>query len=105
MTERETKKGPFEALADPTRRAILRRLRKGSLNAGEVAEAFQLTKPTMSHHLKVLEAAGLVRSERQGTHVVYALQANVLEEVAAELLDWAGGLRTAARRSTRRRAT
>ncbi len=105
MTGPETKRGPFEALADPSRRAMLRRLRERSLTAGEVAEAFQLSKPTMSHHLKVLEPAGLVRSERQGTHVVYSLQANVLEELAAELLDWAGGLRAAASRRTKGKAT
>jgi len=85
---------PFAALADPTRRGILKLLRKGSRAAGEIAATFHQTKPTISHHLKVLESAGLVRSERRGTSIVYALQASALEEIAAELLDLASGLRS-----------
>jgi len=84
---------PFEALADSTRRAILKRLRGGSLSAGEIGQAFQLTKPTLSHHFRVLKAAGLVRSERHGTKIVYTLQANALEELAAEILDLTEGAR------------
>jgi ArsR family transcriptional regulator len=76
----------FDALSDPTRRAVLRMLRAGSRPAGEIAEAFDLSKPTMSHHLRVLKSAGLVRSERRGTSVVYTLQSNVLEDVVAELV-------------------
>lgn len=84
---------PYAALADDTRRAILALLRKGSLPAGDIAAAFELSKPTISHHLKVLETAGLVRSERRGTSIVYTLQTNVLEELAQGLLDLASGLR------------
>jgi DNA-binding transcriptional ArsR family regulator len=80
----------FSALSDPTRRKILKMLRAGSKNAGEIAEAFHLTKPTLSHHFRVLRAAGLVRAERRGTNVVYTLQTNVLEDLATELLDLAG---------------
>lgn len=83
---------PFSALADETRREILALLRKGSLAAGDIAAAFDLSKPTISHHLKVLESAGLVRSERRGTSIVYTLQTNVLEELAHGLLDLASGL-------------
>ncbi len=83
---------PYAALNDPTRRGILKLLRGGSLPAGEIAAAFHQSAPTISHHLKVLERAGLVRSERRGTSIVYALQANVLEEIASELLDMAAGL-------------
>jgi DNA-binding transcriptional ArsR family regulator len=84
---------PFQALADPTRRAILRLLRSGSRTAGEIAEAIPaLSKPTLSHHFRVLTTAGLVRSERRGTFVVYTLQSNVLEDLAAELLDLSSGL-------------
>lgn len=79
----------FTALSDETRREILALLKKGSLPAGEIAAAFQLSKPTISHHLKVLEGAELVRSERRGTSIVYTLQTNVLEELARELLDLA----------------
>lgn len=83
----------FQALADPTRRAILKLLRGGSRTAGEIAEEFELTKPTLSHHFRVLEAAGLVRSEKRGTFVVFTLQSNVLEDLAAEILDLSSGLR------------
>ncbi len=83
----------FVALADPTRREILALLRGGSLTAGELSERFALSKPTLSHHFKVLRAAGLVRAERRGTSLVYTLQANVLEELAAELLELASTLR------------
>ena len=84
---------PFVALADETRREILALLRGGSRTAGEIAEQFHLSKPTISHHFKVLRAAGLVRAERRGTTIVYTLQANVLEELAAELLALGSGLR------------
>ncbi|UJR84460.1 autorepressor SdpR family transcription factor [Sandaracinus amylolyticus] len=83
-------KDTFSALSDPTRRAILRLLRRGSRTAGEIAEEFELSKPTLSHHFRVLEAAGLVRSEKRGTSVVFTLQTNVLEDAAAELLELAG---------------
>ncbi len=89
---------PFEALADPTRRSILKLLRAGSRSAGEIAEAFHLTKPTLSHHFKVLREAGLVRSERRGTSIVYTLQANAIEELASELLELCEGVRGAVRR-------
>jgi DNA-binding transcriptional ArsR family regulator len=89
----ENERGAFASLADPTRRGILKLLRQGSLAAGEIAGSFSLSKPTISHHLRLLEEAGLVRSERRGTSIVYTLQANVLEELAAELLDLTAGLR------------
>jgi DNA-binding transcriptional ArsR family regulator len=80
----------FAALSDPTRRAILKLLREGSRSAGDIAAAFELTKPTLSHHFRVLRAAGLVRAERRGTSIVYTLQTNVLEDLTAELLELAG---------------
>lgn len=96
----------FSALADPTRRAILKSLRAGSKTAGELAEAFRLTKPTLSHHFGVLRSAGLVRAERRGTSIFYTLQSNVLEDLATELLDLAGGMaRGSNPRSVRRRLT
>jgi len=87
MSKQDATAGVFGALADPTRRAILRLLRRGSKSAGDIAEAFQLTKPTLSHHFSVLRRAGLIRAERRGTSIVYTLQSNALEEVAAELLE------------------
>ncbi len=94
----EPTRGAFAALADPTRRGILKLLRKGSRAAGDIAGEFELSKPTISHHLRLLEEAGLVRSERRGTSIVYTLQANVLEELAAELLDLTAGLRDSGRK-------
>jgi ArsR family transcriptional regulator len=85
-----TTHGAFAALSDPTRRAILRMLRKGSKTAGEIAAAFDLTKPTLSHHFRVLQVAGLLRAEKRGTSIVYTLQSNVLEDLAAEILDLTG---------------
>lgn len=84
----------FSALADPTRRKIVRLLRLGSLTAGEIAARFDLSKPTLSHHFRALREAGLVRAERRGTSIVYTLQSNVLEDLAAELLDLAAPVAT-----------
>ena len=92
----------FDALSDPTRRAILKRLRSGSATAGELGQGFDLTKPTLSHHFRVLKEAGLVRSEAHGTRVVYTLQTSALEELAAELLDLTKDVATLARRKGRR---
>ncbi len=90
----------FAALADPTRRKILKLLRSGSLSAGELAEKFHLSKPTLSHHFRVLRAAGLVRAERRGTSIVYTLQSNALEDLAAELLELVPDARVAKRRTS-----
>jgi ArsR family transcriptional regulator, arsenate/arsenite/antimonite-responsive transcriptional repressor len=85
------------ALSDDTRRRILSLLaERGSLAAGAVAEAFALSKPTISHHLRVLEEASLVRSERRGTSIVYTLQSNVLEDAAAAVLALAAPTKRAA---------
>ncbi|MDH3265938.1 MAG: autorepressor SdpR family transcription factor [Gammaproteobacteria bacterium] len=77
----------FKALADPTRRAILKRLQGGSETAGEIATAFTISKPSLSHHFNILKAADLVRTERRGQHIVYSLNATVLQEAMAMLLD------------------
>lgn len=78
---------PLNALSDPTRREILKLLRGGSKTAGEISDEFHLSKPTLSHHFRILRAAGLLRAERRGTTIVYTLQSNVIEDLAAELLD------------------
>jgi ArsR family transcriptional regulator len=90
--DRGERTSAFSALGDPTRRKILKMLRAGSMSAGEIAEAFILTKPTLSHHFRVLRSAGLVRAERRGTSVVYTLQTNVLEDLASELIELASGI-------------
>jgi DNA-binding transcriptional ArsR family regulator len=77
----------FKALADKHRRRILKLLQKGSLSAGELAEHFDMTKASLSHHFSVLKAADLVRSERRGQQIVYSLNTSVFEDVAALVLD------------------
>jgi DNA-binding transcriptional ArsR family regulator len=77
----------FKALADPTRRAILKRLQEGSETAGDIADAFTISKPSLSHHFNILKAADLVRTERRGQHIVYSLNATVLQEAMTMLLD------------------
>ena len=77
----------FKALADPTRRAILKRLQDGSATAGAIADAFPISRPSLSHHFNILKAADLVRTERRGQHIVYSLNATVLQEALTMLLD------------------
>jgi len=71
----------FKALSDPTRRKILELLKERSLSAGELAEHFDLTKPTLSRHFQVLREADLVWQDRQGNSIIYSLNVSVLEEV------------------------
>jgi DNA-binding transcriptional ArsR family regulator len=71
----------FEALAHPTRRAILEMLKSGSKTAGELAEAFDVSKPTMSGHFAKLREAGLIQADQQGATIFYSLNLSVLEEV------------------------
>jgi DNA-binding transcriptional ArsR family regulator len=77
----------FKALADPTRRAILQRLQHGSQTAGEISQEFPITRASLSHHFNILKAADLVRTERRGQHIVYSLNATVLQETTAMLLN------------------
>jgi DNA-binding transcriptional ArsR family regulator len=63
----------FRALADPTRRQILQDLRDGELAAGEIASRFAISGPSVSRHLAVLKAAGLVRDRRDANRILYAL--------------------------------
>lgn len=78
----------FKALNDPTRRQILDLLRGGDLNAGEIAERFAMTKPSISHHLDLLRQAGLVESVKQGQFITYSLNTTVLDELLAWLLSF-----------------
>ncbi|HLL29668.1 MAG TPA: metalloregulator ArsR/SmtB family transcription factor [Allosphingosinicella sp.] len=71
----------FEALAHPTRRAILELLKGGSKTAGELADAFQVSKPTMSAHFAKLKEAGLIHADPRGTTILYSLNLSTLEEV------------------------
>jgi ArsR family transcriptional regulator, repressor of sdpIR and other operons len=80
----------YRALGDPTRREILRLLREGDLAAGELAGQFEISWPSVSRHLKVLEGAGLVSSARRGGNIIYSLQTSVLEDIVTEIADMAG---------------
>jgi DNA-binding transcriptional ArsR family regulator len=71
----------FEALAHPTRRAILEMLKSGSKTAGELADAFDVSKPTMSGHFAKLKEAGLIQADQRGTTILYSLNLSTLEEV------------------------
>jgi DNA-binding transcriptional ArsR family regulator len=77
----------WKALADPTRRGIIRTLKKGSKTAGDIAAEFPMTRASLSHHFNALKAADLVRTERRGQHIVYSLNTSVLDDVAAILMD------------------
>ncbi len=80
----------FKALSDPTRREILRMLSHGERTAGELAEPFDMTKPSMSHHFSVLKEADLIRSRRDGQQIIYALNTTVVEDVATRIWDLFG---------------
>ena len=77
----------FRALADPTRRRLLRLLRERRRTSGELADAFQSSWPTISRHLAVLRAAGLIVRERKGQFIEYDVNTTVLQEVVEVLLD------------------
>ncbi len=77
----------FKALADPTRRGILKSLQSGSQTAGALAENFPITRASLSHHFNILKAADLVRTERRGQHIVYSLNTTVLQQATALLHD------------------
>jgi DNA-binding transcriptional ArsR family regulator len=80
----------FKALADPTRRHVLQLLRQGPKSAGELAEHFPVSKPTMSAHFAVLREAGLVDSDKQGKTIMYRLRMSVLEEALMEFSELLG---------------
>nr|WP_262921705.1 autorepressor SdpR family transcription factor [Pontibacter ruber] len=80
----------FRALNDQTRREILKLLKEKDLSAGEIAEAFQISKPSISHHLDILSQADLVTSEKKGQFVIYSLNTTVLDDI----LEWIITLKT-----------
>ncbi|HVX59462.1 MAG TPA: autorepressor SdpR family transcription factor [Pirellulales bacterium] len=89
----------FKALADPTRREILRLLSQGEKSAGELAERFEMSKPSMSHHFTVLKQADLVRQRREGQQIFYSLNTTVMEDVMAWLWDLFGAKQKPSKRS------
>ena len=78
----------FRALADPTRREILKLLRDGPRTSGEIAERFPSTWATVSRHLGILRDANLVLAERDGQNIRYELNTTVFQEVVEHLMDW-----------------
>ena len=76
----------FKALADIQRRRILGLLQQGPLSAGEIADHFDVTKATLSHHLSQLKAAELVRSQTKGQQRIYSLNTSVVEEAMSFLM-------------------
>ena len=80
----------FRALADPTRREILGLLRHGEITAGALAEKFDMTKPAMSHHFRVLKDADLITSRREGQQIWYGLNTTVVQDLMAWAMEWLG---------------
>ena len=80
----------FKALSDPTRREILRLLRGRERTAGELADHFDMSKPSMSHHFAVLKEAELIRSRREGKQIYYTLDTTVVQDALAWIHDLFG---------------
>lgn len=74
----------FKALNDETRREIIELLKEKDMNAGEIAEQFNISKPSISHHLALLKRADLITSEKKGQFVEYSLNTSILED----LINW-----------------
>lgn len=76
----------FKALNDETRREILELLRKSDLTAGEIADHFNISKPSISHHLDLLKQADLVTSDKQGQFIIYSLNTSIVDDILQWLL-------------------
>jgi DNA-binding transcriptional ArsR family regulator len=75
-------------LNDPTRREILELLKKKDLTAGEIADRFQISKPSISHHLDLLKQAGLVSAVKEGQYQFYSINTTVLDEVVKWMMQF-----------------
>lgn len=71
----------FKALSDPTRRNILKMLREKDMCAGDIWQAFQISKPSITHHLNILAQSGLILREKKGQNVYYSLNTTVFQEI------------------------
>jgi len=78
----------FKALNDPTRRAILELLQQKDMTAGDIADKFQISFPSISHHLDLLKQAKLVIAEKEGQFVYYSLNTTVVDEILKWLLQF-----------------
>ncbi|NTU98837.1 winged helix-turn-helix transcriptional regulator [Candidatus Falkowbacteria bacterium] len=76
----------FSALSDPTRRKILEYLKMEEMSAGQIGQKFNITAPSISHHLNVLKQADLVYSRRQGQEIIYSLNLSVFEEISEQVM-------------------
>jgi ArsR family transcriptional regulator, arsenate/arsenite/antimonite-responsive transcriptional repressor len=83
----------YKALADPTRRGILNLLKNRDLTAGEIADHFRISKPSISHHLNLLKQADLVHAEKDGQYIYYSINTTVLQDVLVWLLSLQEGER------------
>ena len=84
----------FQALASPYRREIIKMLKWRNMSAGEIAERFSISQPSISRHLDVLKRAGIVTGERRGNQIIYSLDISLMQEMYIgfkELFDSAGG--------------
>ena len=77
----------FKALGDPTRRQIIELLRKRDMTAGEIADQFNMSKPSISHHLDLLKQADVVQSVKQGQFITYSLNTTVFDEMVKWIMD------------------
>ncbi|MFZ5651534.1 MAG: autorepressor SdpR family transcription factor [Bacillota bacterium] len=77
----------FKAISDPNRRKILKLLRKKDMTAGEIADHFSISKPSISHHLNMLKQADLVQDERKGQFIFYSLNSTVFQELMSWVYD------------------
>ena len=91
----------FKALADPTRRRVLTLLRNQPRSAGEIAEQFEVSRPTMSAHFTVLREAGLISSEKSGKTITYSINLSVLEDALLTFTQSFGFELRISRRSSR----
>src|SRR6266850_6101044 len=76
----------FKALDDPTRRRILELLREKDMTAGEIADCFAISKPSISHHLDLIKQADLIVAEKNGQFIVYSLSSSVLDDCISWLM-------------------
>jgi len=80
----------FKALSDPNRRQIIKMLQDGDMTAGDIASHFDMTKPSISHHLNVLKQADLVQDVRKGQNIYYSLNTTVFQELVGWFYDLLG---------------
>ena len=78
----------FKALNDPTRREILELLKQKDMNAGDIADQFNMSKPSISHHLDLLKQANLVTSIKEGQFITYSINTTIVDEILKWLIQF-----------------